>query len=129
MHSPVIADMTSTGLLQIAGPDGIEDFLARPGLCLLFFAGGRQHSRETHDVAVALREMLKEYPAQLHAALIEHDDQLRERFRVINTPSLVFVVGGKVQEVLPGVRDWSDYSAAFARYLGPHTTNSREARA
>lgn len=129
MESPAIAEMTSNGLLQIAGPDGIDEFLAMPGLCLLFFAGGRQHSRETHDVAVALREMLKGYPGQLHAALIDGDDQLRERFRVINAPSLVFIVGGKVCEVLPGVRDWNDYSAAFTRYLGPQSANSKEAQA
>jgi hypothetical protein len=32
-----------------------------------------------------------------------------------------------VQEVLPGVRDWSDYSSAFARYLGAPVGRTREA--
>ena len=127
--SPAIADMETRGLLARTGPDDIDAFLARPGLCLLFFAGGRSHTRETHDVAVALREKLREYPGQLSAALIEGEEDLKQRFRVLTAPSLVFVVGGQVQEVVPGVRDWGDYSAAFARYLGQPQGRQQEALA
>ena len=127
--SPVIADMEVKGLLARVGDSDIDAFVSQPGLCLLFFAGGVSHTRETHDVAVALREILGEYPGQLHAAVVESGNSLEERFRVLTSPSLVFAVGGKVQEVVPGVRDWSDYSAAFARYLGPPVRRGQEATA
>jgi hypothetical protein len=41
----------------------------------------------------------------------------------------VFTVAGQVQEVLPGIRDWNDYSNAFRRYLGPPPPASQEASA
>ena len=128
MDTSVIADMETRGLLQRVHPDTIDHFVNRPGLGLLFFAGGSTHSRETHDVAVALRELLKDYPGQLRTALVEDEDRLKERFRVLTAPSLVFTVAGQVQEVLPGIRDWGDYSAAFARYLGPPRTPQKEAQ-
>ena len=51
--------------------DSIEAFLAGDGLRLLFFAGPRSVRRESHDVAVALRELLRSYGAAVRAALID----------------------------------------------------------
>ena len=43
---------------------------------------------------------------------------VQPRFRVLVTPSLVLLLAGATLEVIPRVRDWSDYTAAFRRYLG-----------
>ena len=66
--------------------------LAAAWVCLqvLFFAGpGNQHG-DSHDVAVALREVLKEYPTGINAALVERADEaeLQPRFRVLVLPSM-----------------------------------------
>ena len=120
MDSTVIDEMVAGGAIDALDADGLDDFLAARGLRTLLFCGAHTHSRETHDVAVALRELLKDYAGDLQAAVVAAGDDpaLHGRFRVLVTPSLVLVLGGEILEVLPGVRDWADYSAAFQRYLG-----------
>jgi hydrogenase-1 operon protein HyaE len=86
---------------------------------VLFFAGSNSRRNDAHDVAVALREVLKDYRDEVAAALVTRDEaELQPRFRVSVLPSLVLVVGGEILEVLPRVRDWADYIQAFQRYLG-----------
>lgn len=116
----VVSDMLERRLVYAPAALELEAFIASDGLTLLFFRGGERRHREAHDVAVALREMLLDYQGRLRCAVFdsEMEDKLRERFRVVAPPALVFVVSGQQQEVLPGVRDWSDYQSAFQRYLG-----------
>jgi hydrogenase-1 operon protein HyaE len=117
---PVSQQMVSEGLLDAIAAGAIDEFLAGEGLLLLFFPGPNSARRESHDVAVALRELLRDYGAGLRAALVtdEPDEAQRQRLRVSATPCLTFAIGGEVLESLPRVRDWADYSAAFQRYLG-----------
>ena len=120
MNSIAIADMLERGVLQTVDTTNVDSFLASPGLQVLFFTGpGNQHG-DSHDVAVALREVLKEYPARISSGLVtrESEAELQPRFRVLVLPSLALCVGGEPLEVIPGVRDWADYIRAFRRYLG-----------
>jgi hydrogenase-1 operon protein HyaE len=120
MNSIAISDMLERGVLQTVDTTSVDSFLAGPGLQVLFFAGpGNQHG-DSHDVAVALREVLKEYPAGINAALVDRaaEAELQPRFRVLVLPSLALCIGGETMEVIPGVRDWGDYIRAFRRYLG-----------
>ena len=130
MDSIAIADMLEKGLLQSVSADTIDDFLAAGGLGVLFFAGGAKQRSDAHDVAVALREILKDYGGQLHAALVDESDsaQLQPRFRVLVAPSLALVHGGETMEVIPRVRDWADYARAFQRYLGNPAPTATEAQ-
>lgn len=120
MDSTVIDEMVAGGVIDAVDADHLDDFLAAPGLRALVFCGTHTHSRETHDVAVALRELLKDYAGDIRAGVVAAGDDpaLHARFRVLVTPSLVLVLGGEILEVLPGVRDWADYTATFQRYLG-----------
>jgi len=118
-NSVAISDMLQQGLLQEVNAGNIDSFLAGQGLHVLFFAGSNSQKSDAHDVAVALREVLKEYRGEVAAALVTRDEaELQPRFRVLVLPSLVFVVGGEILEILPRVRDWADYVQAFQRYLG-----------
>jgi hypothetical protein len=118
--SPAIADMLDSGLMVRLNEDSLESFLGQDRLTVLFFTGGPKRRRESHDVAVALREVLKDYPGMVEAAMLEDslEKSQQERFRVLTPPSLVFAAGGRTLEVVPGVRDWADYERAFHRYLG-----------
>lgn len=118
--SPAVTDMLQRGQLQELDTGSLESFLETDGLAVLFFTGGPRRVRESHDVAVALRECLKDYPGMVRAGVLREKDeaQQQERFRVITPPSLVFLAGGQTLEVMPGVRDWGDYEVAFQRYLG-----------
>lgn len=112
--------MLERGVLQTVDAAGVDQFLDQPGLRVLFFAGSGNRHGDSHDVAVALREVLKEYGNGLGAALVDRDDEalLQPRFRVLKIPSLVLCVGGEAMEVIPGVRDWGDYIRSFRGYLG-----------
>ena len=113
--------MVDEGVLEAVDALQVDHFLARPGLSLLFFGGGNAVRRESHDVAVALRELLRDYTGALNAAWVEPDADgaLQSRFRVAATPCLVLCAGDQIVEVVPRVRDWAEYSALFQRYLGP----------
>ncbi|GAB5413623.1 MAG: hypothetical protein Cons2KO_12260 [Congregibacter sp.] len=116
----VCSQMQVDGLLATLDETNLDAFLQRPGLQLLFFAGPHAVRREAHDVAVALREFLREYAGSLEGACIatEAESALQPRFRVTKTPCLVLVTGGEVLELIPGVRDWAEYAEIFQRYLG-----------
>lgn len=125
MDSIAINDMLERGQLQLVDMTNLEEFLGGEGLQVLFFAGDhgrRGHARrgDAHDVAVALREVLKDYQGKINAGLVVQADEaeLQPRFRVLALPSLVLVLGGETLEVIPRVRDWSDYVRAFRAYLG-----------
>ncbi len=112
--------LEASGLVETLEPRGFDDFLTGTGLRVLFFTGGEKRRRESHDVAIALRELLKDYRGQpLAGAIIESAaEEQKGRFRIVVEPSLAIALNGEPLEVLPGVRDWADYAAAFARYLG-----------
>ena len=132
MDSIAIKDMLESGMLAQVSADFIDDFLASDRLSVLFFAGGKSQRSDAHDVAVALREVLGEYPGVVQAGLIDEaqERELQPRFRVLVSPSLALVYAGATLEVIPRVRDWADYTRAFQRYLGAPTNKAaREARA
>ena len=120
MNHSAITDMLERGVLQPLDAVNIDDFLAGEGLRVLFFAGDHSRRSDAQDVAVALREVLKDYPEKVEAGLVQTADEgaLQGRFRVLAFPSLALVLGGETLEVIPRVRDWSDYVQAFRRYLG-----------
>jgi len=124
MDNPVVNDMLQRGLMETVSGQNLDGFLAGDELRVLFFSGGDSRQREAHDVAVALRELLKDHGKQVRAALIDPTDEaaLLGRFRVAVLPSLVLALGGEPLEVLPGVKDWGVYTAAFQRYLGAPQT-------
>ena len=119
-ESPITEGLVAEGLLTPLSTANVDAFIDSEGLCVLFAAGPRSVRRESHDVAVALRELLREYGTAVRAGLISDEPEpgLAARLRVSATPCLTFAIGGEVLEALPRVRDWADYRAAFQRYLG-----------
>lgn len=119
-ESVAITDMLGCGLLQLAADDDIDTISRAEGFKVLFFSGGKSRRSDAHDVAVALREILKDYRGRVRALLVPGDDnpELSARYRVLATPSLVLLKDDAILEVIPRVRDWADYAGAFQRYLG-----------
>lgn len=120
MDSIAINSLLEQGQLQRVDAASLDVFLSGDGLKVLFFAGDQRRRSDAHDVAVALREILKEYGSAVSAALVEEADEaaLQPRFRVLVSPSLALVYRGETLQVIPRVRDWSDYARAFRQYLG-----------
>ncbi len=92
----------------------VEAFLTAGSgrLTVLFFTGDPEKKLETADVAVVLREVLRQHPERLRAAMVERADEsaLMEAHGVFATPSLVFFAGTERLEVIPKIQDWSVYA-------------------
>ncbi len=129
--SPAVVAMLEQGQLSELDEATLPAFIAGKNLTVLLFTGGPKRVREAHDVAVALREVLRDYPGLVRAAVLppEREGDFHEQFRVLTPPSLVFIASGETLEVLPGVRDWADYTRAFQRYLGAPQRAQREVTA
>lgn len=99
-----------------------EDWTAACGaLSALLFAGRAKRRPEGHDVAVALRELARQYGPSFRVGVVadEDEDALMRRYGVTVLPSVVYFVGGAQIEKMSRIRDWSEYAEAARRYLGP----------
>lgn len=120
MASVAVDQMLEQGLLEALDEGALERFVAAEGLGVLLLGDFENPHGEGHDVAVALRELLREHAGRVRGGLVltPKDRAVQQRLRVSVLPSLVFVTGGEVLEVVPRVRDWAEYTVAFGRYLG-----------
>ncbi|MGB5261327.1 MAG: hypothetical protein WBO34_12500 [Gammaproteobacteria bacterium] len=86
-------------------------FIGRPGISVLFFAGDPKRFRDTTDVAVVLPELDKVFAGNLHpgvvAASAERELQLHYGFSA--WPALVFMRDGDYLGEITGIQNWSDY--------------------
>ena len=99
--------------------DTLADFVNRPGWHVLFVPGDPRRNLETADVAVILPELKMTFQGRFDCALVADDIEaaLRERTRVLKTPSLIFYHDGDFVAGIPKVRDWDDYVARITQIL------------
>lgn len=122
MSTSAIDQITRSGAATAIDDANIEDWSNdSEGLSALIFTGRGKRRPEGHDVAVALRELARQYGPLLRVGVVDDaaEDALMRRFGVVVLPSVVFFVGGEPIEKMPRIRDWSDYSDVARRYLGP----------
>lgn len=97
----------------------VAEFLARPGVHCLFIPGDPRRNLETADAAVILPELRLAFQNAFDCAVIDDaiEAALREEYRALKTPGLLFfrqtVFLGSVEKV----RDWSDYLARITHFL------------
>lgn len=121
MVTDVLDRMVRDGEAQSVTAERVDRWLsAHGGLSVLLFSGASQSRPESHDVAVVLRDFMRRYGTALRAGIVSAADEssLAPRFSVLVFPSLVFLAGDMPVETIARMRDWSDYDAAFRRYLG-----------
>ena len=86
-------------------------FIGRPGIGVLFFAGDPKRFRETTDVAVVLPELDNAFAGNLRPGVVasaaERELQLHYGFSA--WPALVFVRDGDYLGAITGIQNWSDY--------------------
>lgn len=97
----------------------VAGFLARPGVHCLFIPGDPRRNLETADAAVILPELRKAFQNAFDCALIDDaiEAGLREEYRALKTPGLLFFRGPEFLGAVERVRDWSDYIARVTRFL------------
>lgn len=93
---------------------GLEGFAGGPGPRVVLVAGEAGKRPEAVDAAVALCELLREFPLPAARAAAEAEGFAQSRFGAAVLPALLFLRGGEVEGKLLGLKDWSVYRDAFA---------------
>lgn len=113
--SALIAALSSRHGLPTIDADRLDAFLASatgaPEHTLLFFTGDPNQRSDSGDVAVVLPELLSAFQGRFRAGVVSRSAEtaLKARCRVDVFPSLVVLRGQTVLDVLPRIRDWSEY--------------------
>lgn len=97
----------------------VADHLARPGVQCLFIPGDPRRNLETADAAVILPELRLAFQNAFDCAVIDDaiEAPLREQYRALKTPGLLFFRDGAYLGGIEKVRDWSDYLARITHFL------------
>jgi hydrogenase-1 operon protein HyaE len=114
----VIEALAAHPACEVVRKAGIDEFLARHPLALLFFTGDRT---EGLDVAVVVRELATSYQGRLGVGLVDRRDEtaLMTRFGVVVTPAVVYLRDGQAAELVARMRDWPVFAQACERLLAP----------
>lgn len=117
---PLIARLTTAfGYPRIADAGELAAFLSRPGVHCLFIPGDSRRNLETADAAVILPELRQAFQGAFDCAVIDDaiEAELRERYRALKTPGLLFFRQSDFVGAIERVRDWPDYLARITHFL------------
>ncbi|WP_370674257.1 hydrogenase accessory protein [Pleomorphomonas sp. PLEO] len=123
--SALIAALASLHGLPTVDTETLDAFLAPaqggPEHRLLFFTGDPDQRNDSGDVAVVVPELLAAFPCRLRAGVVARSAEgaLKARFHVEVFPSLVVLRGQTLLDVLPRIRDWSEYLDRLGAALRP----------
>lgn len=125
--SALIAALASDHGLPTVDADTLQAFLepaaGEPDHALLFFTGDPEQRTDSGDVAVVLPELLFAFSGRFRAGVVARsaEAELKARCQVEIFPSLVVLRRQIVLDVLPRIRDWSEYLERLERALRPDT--------
>ena len=89
------------------------EFVAEPGMNVLFFPGDPTTVEDATDVAVVLPELIAAFDGQLNPGVVTDTfgdgKVLKRKYGFSHFPTLVFVRGGDYVGAISRIQDWSDY--------------------
>ena len=101
--------------------DNHDEFVDRPGITVLFFAGDPEQHREATDVAVVLPELVKAFGGRLQPGVVADfrgaGMALQRRYGFKAWPTLVFLREGGYLGAISRVQNWTDYLQSAAEIL------------
>ena len=102
-----------------------DNFVAAPGMNVLFFPGDTKTVRDATDVAVILPELVQAFDGQLRPGVVTDTFgdglQLKRHYGFLEYPALVFVRGGDYVGSISRVQAWADYlNKIRALFTAPH---------
>ena len=104
---------------------GLQDFLARHPRAMLFFTGDFAQNPEGRDVAIVVRELLRQHAGHVALGLVDRRDEtaVMAKTGVVVLPAVAFIADGRTVDVVARMRDWGAYAQAaerlFAAGAGP----------
>lgn len=117
---PLIARLEAEfGYPRLDCQQEVAEFLARPGVHCLFVPGDPRRNLETADAAVILPELRLAFQGAFDCAVVDDaiEAAVREQYRALKTPGLLFFRGPEFLGAVEKVRDWSDYLARITHFL------------
>ena len=120
MGHPLIDRLTEElGWPSLASAEAVRDWIARPGVHVLFLRGDWQRNLESADVAVILPELQRAFQGRFDCAVVGETAErgVKEAAEIHKTPSLIFYAEGTCLGGIPKVRDWDDYISRITRLL------------
>ena len=102
---------------EVVRRSGLQDFLARHPRALLFFTGDLAQNPEGRDVAIVVRELLRQYAGRVALGLVDRRDEtaVMAKTGVVVLPAVAFVADGRTVDVVARMRDWGAYAQAAER--------------
>lgn len=90
-----------------------DEFIAAPGMNVLFFPGDAQTVRDATDVAVVLPELVNAFEGRLRPGVVTDvfgdGKTLKQTYGFREYPSLVFLRDGDYVGTISRIQDWGDY--------------------
>ena len=98
-----------------------EEFVATPGMNVLFFPGDPAITKDSTDVAVVLPELVAAFDSQLNPGVVldtwNDGKELKRHYGFSAFPSLVFVRSGEYVGTITRIQDWADYLDRISDFL------------
>ncbi len=120
--SYIFESLLATSGCEVVSATTVEAFIGASGPSVLFLTGDTTQRPEAGDVAVVVREILREHEgAHVRLGIVDRRDEasVMQRLGVVVLPAVVLIREGLVQEIIARMRDWQVYSQAFARLTAP----------
>lgn len=90
-----------------------DEFVAQPGMNVLFFPGDPTTVKDATDVAVVLPELVNAFEEQLRPGVVADtfgDGKiLKRQYGFSEFPALVFIRSGEYVGAISRIQDWGEY--------------------
>jgi hydrogenase-1 operon protein HyaE len=113
MSHPLIEQLLSQHGYAEVSLASHDNFVAQPGMNVLFFPGDASTVKDATDVAVVLPELVKAFDGQLRPGVVTDvfgdGKTLKRQYGFSEYPSLVFVRSGDYVGTITRIQDWGEY--------------------
>lgn len=90
-----------------------DEFVAEPGMNVLFFPGDPATVKDATDVAVILPELVNAFEGQLRPGVVTDTfgdgKMLKRQYGFSEFPTLVFIRSGDYVGAISRIQDWGEY--------------------
>ena len=119
-HALIDRLVTDFGYTEVSH-ENHDDFVATPGMNVLFVPGDPKTVKDATDVAVVLPELMESFQGQLNAGVVTDTFgdgvKLKRLYGFTHFPSLVFVRDGDYIGTISRIRDWQEYLKLIGELL------------